>query len=102
MLRKTVKLLNDLRRLPVLLENATNAANAVAYSRQPVSFGPPVNDPARPPNPYYRATVSYLSAFTGLPERARAALDDMSRDESFSGNADPSILSLIDALISGN
>ncbi|WP_224360499.1 class I SAM-dependent methyltransferase [Hyalangium versicolor] len=102
MLRKTFKLLNDLRRLPTLLENVANAANAASASQAPASFTPSVNDPNRAPNPFYRVTVSHLSAFMGLSERAKAALDDMSRDEGFSGNADPSILSLIDALISGN
>src|ERR687891_119434 len=56
----------------------------------------------RPEDPNYRNTVARLPAYEGMSTSAKRALALMSRDESFSGNADPSILSLLDALISGN
>jgi predicted O-methyltransferase YrrM len=55
-----------------------------------------------PQSPYYAPTVARMPCYAGLSPAAKNALDAMSRDESFAGNADCSILNLIDALIAGN
>src|SRR5262245_65484781 len=57
---------------------------------------------SRPQSPYYAPTVARMPCYASLSPAARSTLEEMSHDASFAGNADASILNLLDALISGS